>query len=152
PFGMLMPGRGYSASAAYRYGFNGKEQDPEVKGTGAQYDYGFRIYDPRVSKFLSVDPLTQSYPWYTPYQFAGNMPIWAIDLDGLEEKKATVKKDGNTAQSQSNAEKITWDHVYRAAELSYKSIKELVDSKSPLINNYWNRSKEYKEKRAAVVL
>jgi hypothetical protein len=33
---------------------------------------------------LSVDPLSPEYPWYTPYQFAGNMPIWAIDLDGLE--------------------------------------------------------------------
>lgn len=32
-----------------------------------------------------MDPLTKSYPWYTPYQFAGNKPIWAIDLDGLEE-------------------------------------------------------------------
>jgi len=32
-----------------------------------------------------VDPLTKSYPWYTPYQFAGNKPIIAIDLDGLEE-------------------------------------------------------------------
>jgi hypothetical protein len=29
--------------------------------------------------------LSDSYPWYTPYQFAGNKPIWAIDLDGLEE-------------------------------------------------------------------
>ena len=36
------------------------------------------------SRFLSVDPLTKKYPWYTPYQFAGNTPIWAIDLDGLE--------------------------------------------------------------------
>ncbi|MFM7431818.1 MAG: hypothetical protein ACKO1F_18270 [Flammeovirgaceae bacterium] len=35
---------------------------------------------------LSVDPLTKSYPWYTPYQFAGNKPIIAIDLDGLEPK------------------------------------------------------------------
>jgi RHS repeat-associated protein len=84
---MLMPGRSYSGTGAYRYGFNGKEKDPEVKGMGAQYDYGFRIYDPRLGRFLSVDPLTQSYPWYTPYQFAGNMPIWAIDLDGLEEMK-----------------------------------------------------------------
>jgi predicted nuclease of predicted toxin-antitoxin system len=33
---------------------------------------------------LSVDPLTKDYPWYTPYQFAGNTPIQAIDLDGLE--------------------------------------------------------------------
>jgi len=32
-----------------------------------------------------VDPLSASYPWYTPYQFAGNAPIWAIDLDGLEQ-------------------------------------------------------------------
>jgi len=43
-----------------------------------------RIYDPRVGRFLSVDPLTKSYPWYTPYQFAGNSPIHAIDLDGME--------------------------------------------------------------------
>ena len=47
-------------------------------------DYGFRIYNPAIGKFLSVDPLTSSYPWYTPYQFAGNSPIRAIDLDGLE--------------------------------------------------------------------
>lgn len=33
---------------------------------------------------LSVDPLTKSYPELTPYQFASNRPIEAIDLDGLE--------------------------------------------------------------------
>ena len=49
------------------------------------YDYGFRIYNPRIARFLSVDPLTSSYPWYTPYQFAGNSPILNLDLDGLEE-------------------------------------------------------------------
>ena len=41
-------------------------------------------YNPAIGRFLSVDPLTRSYPWYTPYQFAGNTPIQAIDLDGLE--------------------------------------------------------------------
>jgi RHS repeat-associated protein len=61
--------------------------DNEVKGgLGNQQDYGFRIYDPRIGKFLSVDPLTKDYPWYTPYQFAGNMSISAIDLDGSEPK------------------------------------------------------------------
>jgi hypothetical protein len=50
------------------------------------YDYGFRIYNPAIARFLSVDPLAPSYPWYTPYQFAGNMPIVAVDLDGLEPK------------------------------------------------------------------
>ena len=83
---MQMPGRNFTASSSssYRYGFNGKENDNEVKGEGNQQDYGMRIYDPRVGRFLSVDPLTQQYPYYTPYQFAGNMPIWATDLDGSE--------------------------------------------------------------------
>ena len=48
------------------------------------YDYGFRIYNPGLGRFLSVDPLTKSYPMLTPYQFASNQPIWGIDLDGLE--------------------------------------------------------------------
>jgi hypothetical protein len=37
---------------------------------------------------LSVDPLTKSYPELTPYQFASNTPIQAIDLDGLEAASA----------------------------------------------------------------
>jgi len=68
----------------YRYGFNGKEKDDEWHGSGNSYDYGFRIYDPRLAKFLSVDPLIKGYPFYTPYQFASNNPVVAIDLDGLE--------------------------------------------------------------------
>jgi RHS repeat-associated protein len=76
-----MPGRNYSSGTSYRYGFNGKENDKEGP---VQYDYGFRIYDPRLMRFKSVDPLTKSYPWYTPYQFAGNSPICFIDMDGGE--------------------------------------------------------------------
>ena len=92
---------GYEAlfATSYRFGFNGKESDSEVKGEGNQQDYGFRIYDPRIAKFLSVDPLTKEYPWYTPYQFAGNKPIKFTDLDGLEECPAgqdySVKKNEN---------------------------------------------------------
>lgn len=80
-----MPGRKYSqANVKYRYGFNGKENDNEVKGEGNQQDYGMRIYDPRLGRFLSEDPLTKTYPQLTPYQFAENSPILFIDLDGLE--------------------------------------------------------------------
>lgn len=86
PFGMIMPGRKFAASELYRYGFNGKENDNDVKGEGSQQDYGMRIYDPRLGRFLSVDPLSRSYPWYTPYQFSGNKPIAFVDVDGNEDK------------------------------------------------------------------
>lgn len=49
-----------------------------------QYDYGFRIYDPRIGRFFSVDPLFKDYPELTPFQFSSNTPIWASDLDGRE--------------------------------------------------------------------
>ena len=95
-----MTERMYSDASSYRYGFNGKENDDEVKGEGNQQDYGMRIYDPRIGKFLSVDPITSNYPELTPYQFASNTPIQAIDLDGLEAAmvvfpKGTSDKDKN---------------------------------------------------------
>src|ERR1043165_7336962 len=40
-------------SGNYRYGFNGKEYDDETE----TQDYGMRIYNPALAKFLSVDPL-----------------------------------------------------------------------------------------------
>jgi len=85
---MVMPGRKYPNTSSYRYGFNGKENDNEVKGEGNQQDYGMRIYDVRIGRFLSVDPLTKEYPMLNPYQFASNRPIDGIDLDGLEWTKA----------------------------------------------------------------
>jgi RHS repeat-associated protein len=85
PFGMGIKEREWKDSTfSYRFGFNGKEGDDEVSGSGNSYDYGFRIYNPRLGRFLSVDPLFKTFPFYTPYQFAANMPIAAIDLDGAE--------------------------------------------------------------------
>src|SRR5690349_7539972 len=89
---MGMPGRKYYQDDSYRYGFNGKENDNDVKGDGNQQDYGMRVYDPRLGKFLSVDPLSGRYPFYTPYQFAGNKPIWAIDIDGLEPMETSTSE------------------------------------------------------------
>jgi RHS repeat-associated protein len=35
-------------------------------------------------RFINVDPLQFEYPYYTPFQYAGNKPISYIDLDGGE--------------------------------------------------------------------
>jgi RHS repeat-associated protein len=48
------------------------------------YDYGFRNYDPQIGRFTQLDPLTDYYPFLTPYQYASCEPIANIDIDGLE--------------------------------------------------------------------
>ncbi|GEM55874.1 hypothetical protein B0A58_04355 [Flavobacterium branchiophilum NBRC 15030 = ATCC 35035] len=62
------------------YKFNGKELDDE---TGFYY-YGARYYDPRVSVWMSVDPMAEKYPNISPYVYVANNPINAIDPDGRD--------------------------------------------------------------------
>jgi RHS repeat-associated protein len=83
PFGMPMPNRTYSLSSTkYRFGFNGKERDDETYGEGNEYDFGARIYNPRLGRWLSLDPLMAKYPSLSPYNFTANNPILFIDPDG----------------------------------------------------------------------
>jgi RHS repeat-associated protein len=79
PFGGKLHGRGFEIES-YRYDFNSKESDLETE----TQDYGMRIYNPSLGKFLSVDPLFGKFAYYSSYQFAGNTPIQALDLDGEE--------------------------------------------------------------------
>ena len=127
---MLIDSRSYSSGTGYRYGFNGKYKDNEISGNGNQYDYGFRIYNPRLGKFLSVDPLTNNYAFYTPYAYAGNKPIKFMDLDGLE----TYDPDLGWMQE----EKLKPDQaikVYKKQELIAKQTNKIQNS-FPLQGEY----------------
>jgi RHS repeat-associated protein len=81
PFGAPIQGRSAAFGSEYRFGFNGKEND----GESETQDYGMRINDCRLGRFLSVDPLSMDYAWNSVYAFAENKVIQSIDLDGLEE-------------------------------------------------------------------
>jgi RHS repeat-associated protein len=82
-FGSPMPGRGFDSSD-YRFGFNGKELDNEIKGNGNSLDFGARIYDPRLGRWLSLDPLMAKYPGMSPYNYTANNPVLYIDQDGRD--------------------------------------------------------------------
>ncbi len=83
PFGMLMDGRSFTSSD-YRFGFGKQEKDDEVKGKGDALSFKYRIYDTRLGRFLSIDPLFKEYPWNSTYAFAENSSIAFIDLEGCE--------------------------------------------------------------------
>jgi len=93
PFGMQMPDRNEDVISGYRYGFNGMEKDDEFKGEGNSYDFGARMYDARIGRWLSVDPLYSVFPGDSPYIFSGNCPIVLTDSQGLYKIPSTKEGD-----------------------------------------------------------
>ena len=93
PFGLVQQG---ISSKALSFGgsenkqkFNGYEQQNKEfsDGSGLEwYDYKHRYYDNQIGRFFVQDRQAVNYPYYSPYQFAGNQVTVAIDLDGDEPK------------------------------------------------------------------
>jgi len=72
---------------ASQYRLNGKERDWETGNFyyGARYEvYPERRFgDPKISVWLSVDPLAMKDPFMTSYHFVYNNPIMFVDPHGL---------------------------------------------------------------------
>ena len=140
PFGMQMPGRNGS-TGDYRYGFNGMEKDDEVKGESNSLDFGARIYDPRVGRFLSLDPKASTYPWQSPYVFAANNPINLIDENGLGPKggrEEFYKKMGKAALKSVNSIDNSNANKYKAIYILAQYRTENSFNLSPPGNNPFN--------------
>ncbi|WP_159453638.1 LamG-like jellyroll fold domain-containing protein [Ohtaekwangia koreensis] len=128
PFGMDMTSRSWTANSKYRYGFNGKEKDDSGEFGNTTYDYGFRIYNPSIGRFLSVDPLTENFAYWGPYHFAGNKPIVSIDLDGLETYVVHSKYLSSAVEAKLQTwegEMSTLDNPYYAGVRLYNEIRRL---------------------------
>jgi len=64
----------------YRFGFNGMEKVDEVSGEGNDYDFGARMYSPRIGRWFSQDKIFD--PKVTNYAFVCNSPILYKDING----------------------------------------------------------------------
>jgi RHS repeat-associated protein len=98
----------------YRYGFQGQEMDNEVKGKGNSINYKYRMHDPRLGRFLSLDPLAPKYPHNSPYAFSENRVVDGIELEGLEFVFYDVIRDNEhgqlVVQKSGDIEYSTWVH------------------------------------------
>jgi RHS repeat-associated protein len=85
-------------STAQRFKYNGKELT-QALGLNL-YEYGARMYDPAIGQFTTIDPRSETYYEWSPYNYTGNSPIQRIDVNGE-----------------------FWGLVVKAAKAGYKGVK-----------------------------
>lgn len=54
------------------------EKDDEAKGVGNSYTSHFRQYDPRLGRWLSIDPEATSFEDMSPYNSMANSPMFLM--------------------------------------------------------------------------
>jgi RHS repeat-associated protein len=87
-----------------RYLYQGSEMDKEIKGDGNSYTTTFRQLDPRLGRWMTIDPVI--YSWQSPYCSMNNNPLYYNDILGLYGSEKTAKRKQRKAERKFGEDKV----------------------------------------------
>ena len=94
PFGELLVDEHLNSHNS-PFKFNAKELDPET----GNYYYGARYYSQKYNLMLSVDPMYELYPSFSPYAYTLQNPVRYTDPTGMVVETYEVDKDGRICKA-----------------------------------------------------
>lgn len=147
PFGMRHANSAHSLTANNRYKFNGKED--QTIGSLNLLDYGARMYDGQIGRWLGVDAMADKYYPVSPYAYCANDPIKYIDptgmlfgdyysgysgkflfSDGIDDNKVYIRN-------------LSVDGDELVIETTFIGIKEDIPDKTDIFNAFLEKTEKY---------
>jgi RHS repeat-associated protein len=128
----------------YRFGYQGSEKDDESKGSGNSYTTFYRQLDPRVGRWLSIDPKAKA--WESPYVSMGNNPIWYNDKFGDTFDPASQKEiDGHKASTKDRIKTTNESIKYLEQKILDRGTKGATAGQQKKIDNLKSDITEYND-------
>jgi hypothetical protein len=115
----------------YRYGFQNQEQDEELWEGAMTFKY--RVEDPRLGRFFSVDPLFSKYNFNSVYAFSENRVIDAIEVEGSEHMQINnISPIGGQLSKAMECEMQDFPLKNPVDYVLYDAVVEMVSQLSPM--------------------
>ena len=70
--------------ASNRWRYSGKEEQKALNSSLPLIDYGARMYDPTIARWMSVDPMAEKYYEESPYSYCADRPLIILDPEGTD--------------------------------------------------------------------